>query len=177
MNLLSPVFNWAFQRRFDTAAKHHSQRLMWKGPIPFDAAESNDQYLSAWAALKFGRNIHPKAAKLLHQLVSLFGLRDVQVLYHGDIAGREERRFRIPQRIRWVFACLAIAYVPIALFGAVAFSILIFRLDAPVFLKVFLAALIHVAFLGQALHGLLILVEPLRIHKRIENSFHSEVLS
>ena len=173
---LSPVFNRRYRQQFDAAAKIHNQRLLWKGPIPFNPSESNDQLLAAWAAVNFGGRVDRKAPQLLHQLVDLFGLRDVQILHHGDIVGRKPGHIRVPQWLRPALAIFALSYVPIAIVGSIALFVFVFGLGLPLISKIIAASLIHIAILGQALHGVLILIEPLRARRRIGYSFHSALL-
>ena len=156
------------RRKADRAKSHRARAIAEYGEASFEAVEANNQWIVAWAALHFGRPMHDAAARALYRMESMIGLTDVRYLFHGGLINRKSGRVFAPSMARRIFGWIAIAYIPLAIFGGPAFAGLVFASDLSPAWKPVTALCFLLAFVGQALHGLLILRLPLQVYDRVQ---------
>ena len=152
------------------------QRLTDKWPDDraqdFQTTKANNDRLLAWATVKFGppRRFRPlklAGARFLHKALDYVPRNQLEVLYHGGLLDGERGEIMEVPWWRWPLALLAALYVPLALFGAIVFSILIGATSLHITVKVVMITATIVAFLGQAIHAALILIRSLQIARKL----------
>ena len=137
----------------------------------FKTREARNEHLSAWAEVRFGptrkrRPLELAGASFLFAALDFLPRIQLESLFHSGLIDGELGVVKNPQWWRWPFAGLAVLYLPLALFGAGAFSILVFVTTLDPLLKAFLVVTISAGLLGHAMHAFLILVMPLWVARK-----------
>ena len=170
MTLLSPVLKWKREKQYESARALVEDTLSNAGPISFDPVPAQNEKISAWADMEFGRPMSSACARTLYQLDSLLSRTDVEILFHGGMINRKTGLFERPRPFRYVFAVCAAIYVLLALAGSAVFSLLIWATPIHLGLRCLFLTLTVTALVGHSVHGFLVLVRPLFVFRRLERS-------
>lgn len=151
-----------------------------KGTETFETKAAYNDMLIAWSHQRFGRRLRLAGARFAYRLKDWLPDAKTDRLVHGGLINEEVGVLKSVSKRRRATGWFAIAYAPLAVFGALSFSALVLTLQLPPLAKALTIPLFWVAFVGHFLHAKFVLFDSMIVwraakKRRIEKRMRQEV--